>query len=261
MKISETIVYKKKLRKLYEKIKNLKRKILEYRDPPSNKNNIRVSATDAKANEHIFHGYKIRISRKPNEQGIFKAIAYLPGKNGKIIRQERFQGESVDKTIEAAKNWIVSYSKERSWNNIKRSSISVDFNREFVLNFLDGNEKFWNKFIMLSDGTPGFLIAPPDAEEDFGKELLRSYGYTLALPKKSPQGEIGNTSGASLPKSRAEKSGLVPNSRYTMEITNKKSKNFNSDLFTLAYHSTVDASNAPRKLGIPGATIAASRIH
>lgn len=231
----------------------------EYQDPPSNKNNIRVKKTEPKADEHDFHGYKIRVSRRPDEQGNYKSLAYLPGRDGKAVRKEMFDGETQEKAKENAMNWIMQFSEKRSWDDIPKSSATVDFNREFTLDFLDGNEKFWNKFVLLDDGTPAFLIAPDSAEEEFGPELLRGYGYSLATPKFTQKGELGNTSASSISKERAKRAKLIPNGRYTLELTNKRSKNFGSDLFTLAFHSTVDAPNAPMKLGVPGVTIAASR--
>lgn len=230
-----------------------------YIEEIGNKNNVRVKKTQPKAAEAKFHGYTIRVGNAPDGNGNYNAIAYLPGRDGKAVRQERVQGQSPEEAMKAAQNWIMQFSEKRTWDDIHKSTATADFNKEFTLDFLDGNESFWNKFD-IEDGKPVFKIAPNAAEEEFGAELLRSYGYTRATPKNTPKGEVGNTSAAPISKATAQKAGLIPNGRYTMQLTNKKSGTFNSDVFTLAFHSTVDAPNAPLKLGVPGVTIGASRI-
>lgn len=217
------------------------------------------AATVSKSNQSTLHGYTIRIATSPSKEGTYKAIAFLPGKDGKVIRQEKFDAPSKEHAKKEAIDWILSVSETRTWNDIVGATATVDFNREFTLDFLDGNEHFWNKFAVLDDGSPAFLIAPAEAEEEFGAELLRGYGYSLASPKRTTTGDAGNTSAASIKKDRAIRAGLIPNGRYTLELTNKKSKTFGADLFMLAYHSTVDSPDSPVRLGVPGVTIAASR--
>lgn len=243
------------MRKLMEALAKIEEAFGEF----SNKKNVRVQKTQPKAEEQDFHGYKIRVGNAPDGNGIYNSIAYLPGRDGKAVRQERFQGQSPEEAMTAAQNWIMQFSEKRTWDDIHRSSATVDFNKEFTLDFLDGNESFWNKFD-IEDGRPVFKIAPPNAEEEFGVDLLRSYGYNRSTPKNTPKGEVGNTSASAISKAAAQKAQLIPNGRYTLQLTNRKSETFNSDIFTLAFHSTVDAPNAPMKLGVPGVTIAASRM-
>jgi hypothetical protein len=211
------------------------------------------------AKELNFHGYTIRVSNKPNAEKQFTGIAFLPGKGGSV-RQERFVGASGEEVESKAKNWVLSFNERRTWDNIKDSRVTVDFNSEFIKNYRQGNDNFWSKFTMLDNNTPAFLIAPDSAEDEFGVEILRGEGYSKASPKKiATTGEIGNTSVTNIAKVRAVKAGLIPNGRYTLEKSNKKTKSLGSDIFTLAYHSTVDAPNAPMRLSDPGVTIAANR--
>lgn len=195
-----------------------------------------------------YKNYEVYVSKRPVSSK-FGYIAYTmvgreeikaPGKTP----EEAVAGiqEKVDRILNAAR---VS------------DNASIDFNAKFATEILSfPGQPFFAKIENIG-GEPKLVIAG---------ELLMSepaemgkFGFQRAGIRnlKTSSDEATKLPGITLSKSRAERTGLIPNARYL--IGNENQDDIGNRVFDLVYHSTVHSKSDVMRLNKPAITVGTAR--